>query len=222
MSKKLKNYDKRFRLVIALNVIICIIALVLVAELIFNFMFDGIYIVHTSMETTLKGATEDDPYGGDYVFVDVHSQADYGDIIVVKIGENMMIKRLIAKGGDYVKLIDGKLYLKRAQEEEFTEVEESYVDIEALENVYRKNFPLLNGGVPEAGHRVADGYMFLLGDNRDVSVDSRELGDFPESSLHGVVAEWSMKCKGTVTALHKFFQFTLPGLFGKKVEIKGI
>ncbi len=222
MSKKVRSSSRKFRLAVALNVIICIIALVVIAELVFNFMFDGIYIVQTSMEPTFKGATHDDMYGGDFVFIDVHSTPDYGDIVVVKIGETMIIKRLIAKSGDAVKLVDGKLYLKRAGADEFEAIDESYLDVEKTRDAAKNNFPVVGDAVQEGGHVVSDGYMFLLGDNRDVSLDSREFGDFPEVALCGVVADWSIKCKSTVTALHKFFTFTLPELFGKKVEIKGL
>ena len=53
--------------------------------------------------------------------------------------------------------------------------------------------------------------MFLLGDNRNKSSDSREYGDFPVSSLVGVVPQWSIDNKEFTTAVYTYFNFTLLG-----------
>ena len=99
-------------------------------------------------------------------------------------------------------LREGVLYLNDK------EVEEPYVsDINNTpsENNYPKTV-------------VPDGTMFCLGDNRDVSVDSRydTYGCMPTSWTVGVVADWSMAFKGSITAFNGFMEFTIPDMFGAK------
>ncbi|MCM1234054.1 MAG: signal peptidase I [Ruminococcus flavefaciens] len=215
------------KLNIILNVIIGIIVVALAAEIIFASTYSGIYVVGSSMNNTLTGAvetrvlTDDGKYywiadtGGDYVYANRYAKPDYGDIVVVLRSDGTtIIKRVIAKGGDTVKLTRGVLHIKYAGQEDYELIEEDYIDEE-------NNTPVLNtfpaGG---GGHLVEENCLFLLGDNRNVSVDSRESGDFPLDSVLGVVAEWSVNGKGFFTALHKYFYFELPAAFGVDKRMK--
>ena len=219
----IKEGNKKSKLNILLSVIIALILIIIVFEIIFGIMFKGIYVVQSSMCNTLIGATEEDKYGGDYVYVKLNAVPDYGDIAVVyKDEQTLYIKRVIAKGGDRVKIINGKLWIQYADSEEVVAVEEDYVDPNNRQNPQRNNFPRDNGKVIEEGHLVKEGCMFLLGDNRDVSIDSRELGDFGYDRLYGVVTDWSVEHKKGITAFYKFFHFDIPSFFGVNVKVKGI
>ncbi len=201
-SKKRKSVFIR-NLIIGLCVII-----VLFSEALFVTFYTGIYVVDGSMTPTLTGAELDEKRqplpGGDYIYINTHKKADYGDIVVVyrqKSGLNFtdkLIKRVVAFGGDTVELKAGVLFVNGK------EVKESYLDA-------NKNSPTILKNT-FAEHTVADGCMFLLGDNRNDSIDSRTYGDFPVKDLVGVVPEWSMRSKGTSTAIYTFFHFTI---FGK-------
>lgn len=68
------------------------------------------------------------------------------------------IKRVIGVSGDTVRISDGKVYLNGK------ELDESY----ALGNTFPR-------GVTDEW-TVGDGEMFVLGDNRAVSQDSRDIG----------------------------------------------
>ncbi len=214
MLKKVGNslYDRQrpsFANLI-LNILLIVIILIFVAEIIFNMYFMNIYVKGKSMMPTLIGAptagNNSILSGGDYVFVDSHAIPDYSDIVVAKTtsAEGMsynIIKRVIAFGGDTVKIDRGQLYLKRAGEDEFTKIQEDYV---AVEN----NDPTVVVNTFET-HVVKEGCMFLMGDNRNVSEDSRQKGDFSMESLVGVVPQWSIDNKQWITSIYTFFEFTL-------------
>ncbi|MDE6074896.1 MAG: signal peptidase I, partial [Clostridia bacterium] len=140
--------------------------------------------------------------GGDYVYAFRTSNPKRGDIVVIETDTKTIIKRVIALGGDTVELKEGVLYLNGE------EVEESYVSEE-------NNTPSENS---YAQIVVPEGTMFCLGDNRDVSVDSRSetYGCMPVSWTAGVVADWSMSFKGAITSFNCFIDFTLPEMFGGK------
>lgn len=214
VRSSLYSKNGKSKLNIFLNVAIAIIAVVVAFEIIFSINYSGIYVVHNSMSPTLTGAESDDVPGGDYIYVNKHKQPERGDIVVVyyKDGNEYLIKRVIALGGDCIKLDSGKLYIKYKGETQFTSVEEKYVSPENNHSDRLVN-TFYNDNI---GYPVPEGQMFLLGDNRDISVDSRKLGAFPLSALDGVVTEWSLNHKSFCTAMYTFFKFRLPSYFGIK------
>lgn len=208
-SKCLYERRKPSYINLILNVIIALFVIVLIGELIFNSVYTNIYVKGSSMVPTLIGADNAQGLvteGGDYVFVNTRVTPDYYDIVVTQT-ENAqgtaynVIKRVIAFGGDTVKIDRGQLWIKYKGESEFTKIDEPYVSEE-------NNDPYL--AVNTFGeHVVEEGCMFLLGDNRDVSEDSRRRGDYPITSLVGVVPEWSLKYKSIITSIYTFFEFKL-------------
>ena len=200
-SKKSKLYI----IAIIANVTVFILIILLIGSLFFRTRYTNVYVVGNSMMPTLKGAPTIYSEGGDYVYVENNSKPDYFDIVivdnggkpVVSDGATNIIKRVVAFGGDTVKIVRGQLYVKRAGEDEFKIIDESaYIFPEY-------NHPALPKNTFEE-HTVAEGYLFLLGDNRDDSNDSRNIengkgGDFPESWVFGVVPDWSVKHKNFIT-----------------------
>lgn len=94
---------------------------------------------------------------------------------------NYIFKRLIGIGGDTVQMSAGKLIRNGVP------LEENYVVREGLETLpWMDNMP---------ARKIPAGGLFLLGDNRHLSLDSRapEIGNFHESELRGKVvrvAKW--------------------------------
>ena len=104
------------------------------------------------------------------------NEPEYGDIVVFRSdlvneqnGKNkLLIKRVIAKGGDTVAIRDGVVYRNG----------------EALDEPYTKD-GYTSGAMDET--LVPDGTLFLCGDNRLVSLDSRseQVGFIEEERLIG-------------------------------------
>ena len=213
-------FDRRekSKLNIVLNILIIILAAFFVFEIIFSFNFSGIYVVGDSMLPNFVGAETETSPGGDYLYVKKGAKPDYGDIVIAFKDDNAdkskrttIIKRAIAFGGDYVKLYRGTLWIKYSGQSDFTQVHEDYIAQENNTPSLMKN----NFGSPD-GFLVEEGCVFLLGDNRNVSEDSRANGgtNFPLENIYGVATEWSLKHKSFITAMHKYFKFDLPAMFG--------
>ena len=81
-----------------------------------------------------------------------------------------IVKRVIGLPGDRVTVIDGVLYVNNVK------YEEKYLDEKNIHLFKTVNFDTI----------VPEGHYFVLGDNRDVSQDSRAVGNFTEESLMGV------------------------------------
>jgi signal peptidase I len=112
---------------------------------------------------------------GDHVLVDKRAYRDAaprrGDLVVFRAprtGE-VLLKRVVAVGGDTVGIEDGVLVVDGRRPRE------PYADPEAIDSVYF-------GPV-----RVRAGTVFVLGDNRADSEDSRDFGAVPARDVIGRV-----------------------------------
>lgn len=195
--------DRRSPLNICLNVIIVLFCAILVLELSFNVLFTGIYVIDESMLPTIVGADRNHPNepGGEFIYVDKYAKPHRGDIVVVYRetadgAKGNIIKRVVAFGGDTVELTNGVLKVNG------NVIDEYYLDA-------NNNSPDSECNTLDEPHVVKDGCMFLLGDNRNVSSDSRQNGDYPVKDLVGIVPNWSMKMKSVTTKFYTFFNFTL-------------
>lgn len=81
------------------------------------------------------------------------------------VDSTLTLKRIVAVGGQIVAIKDATLYVDGIPPDE------SFVDYESIDATYF-------GPVT-----VPDGYVFVLGDNRAVSIDSRDFGPVPKESL---------------------------------------
>lgn len=93
------------------------------------------------------------------------------------ITKNSYIKRVIGLPGDHIEIKYGKVYINGE------EYDEEYIS-DAL-----KTDMALGGEFDDI--IVPEGYVYVLGDNRVASVDSRRFGCIPVSKIEGkVVARW--------------------------------
>jgi signal peptidase I len=132
-------------------------------------MFRVIYVDGESMQPSLES--------GDWIAAFRVGKLHRGDIVLTNtnnVHKARLIKRLIAFGGETVD-ID-------------YETGTVYVDGEALDEPYLADKTILGGDVTFP-LTVPDGCVFLLGDNRTNSVDSRyaEIGCVRENDLIGPI-----------------------------------
>ncbi|GEM_PF-2977010 len=119
-----------------------------------------------SMEPTLMA--------GDRVFYVGFVQANYGDLVIFHAGETygLVIKRVVGLPGDRIEIkADGSLIRNGAM------VEEGYMIPD----------PYGNSAMPETV--IESGKLFVLGDNRAKSIDSRDIrvGQISLDSIRGIV-----------------------------------
>ena len=137
-----------------------IIAIIVIAVVCDTFVVDG-----SSMYPTLQGGKDNVYTDGDKVVVNKYKTPDVGDIVVVHPeGQSTMIKRVVATAGDRVKVVGGVLYVNGAK------ADTSYLS--------DKN-KLMYASYPDtlldmAEFTVKEGHVWVLGDNRLVSHDSRD------------------------------------------------
>ena len=128
----------------------------------FIFNYIGLAVVSgSSMEPSY--------YDGDLLFINKTGlyELQRGDIVLLP-DENgdVMVKRIVGLGGEYVEAKDGIVY----------------IDGEALDEPY-----LTESTEDMEGIYVDVGSYFVMGDNRNNSYDSRILGDIPEDEIIGKV-----------------------------------
>src|ERR687894_528861 len=146
--------------------IILLVAFALVFGLVRPFIVEAFYIPSESMVPTLEI--------GDRVLVNKFiyrfTEPERGDIVVfesVNGGEEDLIKRVVGVAGDEVEVRNGTLL----------------VNGEARKEPYlNRNLPFNDSYGPS---EVPEGHVFVMGDNRANSADSRVFGPLPIENIEG-------------------------------------
>ena len=105
---------------------------------------------------------------------------------VLEVNKTSYIKRIIAVEGDHIEIKDGKVYLNGE------ELQEEYLDEGVTTNM--GTYGVFSDVI------VPKGYVFVMGDNRDHSTDSRSFGCIPVEKIEGKVwiRFWPFSEFGTV------------------------
>lgn len=150
------------RLRLALLVASGIGAVAALALIIQFMLFHPFYIPSASMEPTLKV--------GDRVLVREHPSAfRRGEVVVFHSslnGSEDLIKRVVAVAGDTVEVRGGALYVNGLRQAE------RYLLQPVIEGVFPKT-------------KIRPGFLFVMGDNRNDSEDSRIFGQVPTNTVIG-------------------------------------
>lgn len=108
-------------------------------------------------------------HSDDQVMVLRNTSIEYGDIVIIEREDDSdIVKRVIGLPGDTLEFKDNTIYINGKI------FEETYLDGESFT---LKDFVV---EVPEQSY-------FVLGDNRNRSLDSRQLGEFASSQIVGEV-----------------------------------
>lgn len=171
-QKKHKVFD------VIISVILVILIVILSSFLLLRIVYKDYQVAQRSMTPTLSN--------GDYILVNKRQEAKRGDVIVInREGADPIIKRLMAIGGDELKIDkDGNVWVKYGAEGEFVLQDEPYVVYPMEEK-------------EERVWTIPSGMIFVLGDNRAESSDSRSFGCLKCKDVVGVVPKWVIKNKDT-------------------------
>lgn len=142
------KYKKRYRSVFR-STIYTLMIVAAVAILVSVLIFPVLNIHGSSMTPTL--------HDGDIVICLKNANYDVGDTVAFYYNNKILVKRVIAKSGEWVD-IDKDGYV--------------YVNGEKLEEPYVQDLALGECDI-ELPYQVPEGRVFVMGDHRSVSVDSR-------------------------------------------------
>ena len=142
------RYKSRYRSVLR-STIYSLITVAAITVLITTLWFPVLRVYGNSMTPTLQN--------GEIIFTVKMSEFEPGDIISFYYNNKILIKRVIARSGEWVNMdADGNVYVNE------TLLDEPYLD--------EKAFGDCNIELP---YQVPEGRVFVMGDHRSTSVDSR-------------------------------------------------
>jgi signal peptidase I len=160
-----------------------VVAIAVAAALLLRaFVVEPYYVPSQSMEPTLHGCQG---CNDDHVLVEKLSYLFHdpqpGDIVVFnrpstwKVPDNVLIKRVIGVPGDDIRLQGGKVYRNGSR------LDEPYVNQKCRHGTLPRNGSSKRKVYPP----VPNGEVFVMGDNRCDSEDSRYFGVVPQSKIIG-------------------------------------
>ncbi|MCF2666535.1 signal peptidase I [Streptococcus alactolyticus] len=172
------------------------ILFVLVLGLSRLFLWQPVKVDGHSMDPTLAD--------GERLIVLDHTKINRFDIVVAKETEDgqtkEIVKRVIGMPGDTITYNDDTLYINGKEvDEKYLDEYKQALDDDQLQDIYAYNslfqelaekadaFTTDSDGNTEFTVKVPKGEYYLMGDDRIVSKDSREVGTFPKSSIVGEV-----------------------------------
>lgn len=173
----IRNRNSIKQYIISLKESLCILLLLCVVYSINTYVIKLAYVSGESMYPTLAD--------GDLLLVNqVNNQPSRGDIILIDISQSSLpgeyaVKRVVALEGDTV-ILDyesDSVYVNGVR------IVESYLNLDQGDPMIELN------GVSAITYQVPPGAVFVLGDNRNDSIDSRSemLGMIERTEIVGVV-----------------------------------
>ena len=174
---KRDKYLHRFKTTVR-STFLSLVVVAAVAVLVAVLLLPILRIYGKSMNGTLDS--------GDIVLSIKSTHFDTGDVIAFYYNNNILVKRVIANPGDWVDIDnDGNVYVNNVKLEEPYLQEKAYGEV----NI-------------ELPYQVPEGKIFVMGDNRSVSIDSRHssIGCVSDEQIVGkiVYRVWPLTTIGSV------------------------
>ncbi len=134
-----------------------VMAIILLVLLVLTRFVSIVYISGPSMQPTF--------HTGDCILIFRSDNVDRNDIAVIEWQDKWLIKRVVGLPGETLEMSEGR----------------TYIDGELLVEDFdfytgNRNLPLIT---------IPDNYVFIIGDNRENSHDSRAFGPVPSSDIYG-------------------------------------
>ena len=168
-----KTYQRAFFKTVGVLCVVAAISVLLTA-----LWMPVLQIYGSSMSPTLEP--------GDLVLSVKNEKLETGDVVAFYQGNKLLIKRVIATSGQWVDISNDGVVT---------------VDGQVLDESYIKELSLGNCDI-ELPHQVKEAHYFIMGDNRDTSLDSRAniIGDIAEEQIEGKVVFriWPLNKFGSV------------------------
>lgn len=142
-----------------------------------NYVVRPFHVNGASMYPTLK----DGEFGFSNAFSGHFQEIHRGDIVVVfegKVTHNYWVKRVIGLPGDTIKAKNDRVYINGRI------LDEPYLDNDFAENIRLTDSSLFMKDFSEV--TLGEDEYFLMGDNRYISMDSREMGPFKRKDIKAV------------------------------------
>lgn len=174
------KYKSRYKTVLR-STIYTLITVAAIAILVATLWLPVLQIYGTSMTPTLQD--------GEIIFTIKTSDLEQGEIMAFYYNNSILVKRVIAGPGDWVNIDeDGTVYVNDV------ELDEPYIDES------ERAFGDTNIELP---YQVPDGKIFVMGDHRATSIDSRNtaVGCVTEEQIVGkiVFRVWPLNRFGAVS-----------------------
>ena len=148
--------------------IIPYVVIIVIVILIRTFVMTPVRVNGPSMDNTLKN--------GQIMILNKLSKYKRGDIVVVDLGNEKIIKRIVGLPGESIYCLNSEIYINDEK------IKEDYISSETLD--FTKVF-------------IQEDEYFVMGDNRTVSMDSRTFGPINKSQMMGI-------SEFRIWPLHKF------------------
>lgn len=154
MSENVKSKKESF--IKFLKELIPYVIILIAVILIRTFLFTPIYVRGSSMKPTLSG--------GEVMLLNKVSKHDRLDVVVVDIGTEKIIKRVIGLPNEYIECRDGIVYINDKKLDDKHSI--------GAGNDFKRT-------------KLKKDEYFVLGDNRYDSLDSDDFGPIKESQIQG-------------------------------------